>query len=304
MLGVLGNWGIGRFQIDVSFVFMDGTGAPKTHFVAIGEESDKVDVPIPSRGYIEGEHAYDACPDGDDCHILVLERTEKRLYEVFGAHRRSDGWHAEGIALWKLDAIYPRTARGQGCTSADAAGLAITPGLIGLRETRMGEIHHAMRLAIPNDKIRSGAANHPNVAFPATHGTRAASAPNGMPYGARLRLKPTLLETDARIKSPGARTLLRALKKYGMILADAGKLPIMRESDRLYRESNPAETGWEGLLEPRDLDFLTPADFEIVGIPKVPRAATPAPATDYDYSRAAYNAALKPPLGCDGIVQP
>ena len=204
-----------------------------------------------------------------------VDTAQKRLWEMFSSHKQSDGWHAEGISLWKLDTAYPRTARGQGCTSADAAGLAITPGLVGFRETKRGEIHHAFRLAIPNANIRSGVADNHNVAYPATHGTRAATSATGMPYGARIRLKATLSDTDARITNAASHTIVRALKKYGMILADGGNLPIMAESDQIYKDATPGEKGWEDVLNSHDLNFLKPSDFEVIGIPKAgPEAAT------------------------------
>ena len=84
-----------------------------------------------------------------------------------------------------------------------------------------------------------------------------------------------------------------------MIVADGGNIPLMAESDKLYKEANPAE-GWTGILEATDLGALRPSDFEVVGIPK----DIPTGAPGWYATKADYEAQLKKPLGCNGIVQP
>lgn len=302
MLQALVRWGTtGVFQIDFSFVVLDGTGGANVNFPQ-GEETDNVPVPVPAKGYIEGGHAYDACPvDSEDCHMLVLVPGAKRLYETYQTRRNGSTWEG-AVTMWQLDKLYPRSNRGQGCTSADAAGMAITPGLIGYREAKSGTLAHALRLVIRNDYIRgkAGDKNVPNVAYPASHGSTAGAAATGLPYGARLRLKPSVKEGDPRFKSAGAKTILRALHRYGMIVADGGNIPLMAESDRVYKDSDPKET-WEGTLGPRDLDGILPSDFEVIAIPKDRPGG---PVGGFYQSRAEYEADLKRPLGCTSIVQP
>jgi hypothetical protein len=299
MISALRTWGDNDvFQIDFSFNVLQAVKEAPVTFPP-DDEGDNVPVPMPAKGYIEGDHAYDACPGGEDCHILILDPATKKLYEVYQAHRRGSTWRGS-VALWKLDKIYPRTNRGPGCTSADAAGLAITPGLVGYRETKKGTIEHALRFIIKNDFIRgvAGDRNTPNVVYPASHGTTAGASVKGIPYGGRLRLK--IASDDPRAKSPGAKAILRALKKYGMILADGGNLPLTAESVRVHADANAAET-WEGVLAPRDLSFLRPTDFEVVGIPKDRPGG---PTAGYFATRAEYEAQLRKPLGCTGITQP
>ncbi|MBS2016336.1 MAG: hypothetical protein JST00_25860 [Deltaproteobacteria bacterium] len=300
MIGALQQWGTtGIFQIDFSFNVLDGAGAPKVTFPP-DDESDNVPVPVPNTGYIEGDYAYGACPSGDDCHLVILDRGASRLYEVYQAGKSGSSW--EGFPyMWQLDKDYPRSNRGQGCTSADAAGLPIAPGLIGYRETKKGAINHALRFIIRNEFIRgvAGDRNVPNNVYPASHGSMAGNSGVGVPYGARLRLKATISDTDPRIKTPGARAVVRALQTYGMILSDGGNIPLTAESVRVHADANPAET-WEGLLEPRDLGFIKPTDFEIIGIPK----SNPTGPDGWYQSKAEYEAQMKKPLGCQGIVQP
>ena len=110
-----------------------------------------------------------------------------------------------------------------------------------------------------------------------------------------LDSKASVSDTDPRFTSPGARAILKALHTYGMIVADGGNIPLMAESDALH-----APETWDGLLDAHDLIGLLPSDFEVVGIPIDHPGGTPG----YHSSRDEYEAELKPPLGCDGIVQP
>lgn len=300
MIAGIRQWGqTGVFQINYSFVVLDGAGATPVTFPP-GGEADEVPVPVPERGYIEGEYAYSDCPNtSEDCHLIVVDRPRRQLFEVYAARKNGSNWEGS-VAFWQFDKVYPKTARGQGCTSADAAGLAITPGLIGYKETKAGSIDHALRLVLRNDYIRGGMSrDFPMVAYPATHGSTATSSATSVPYGARLRLKASVSENDPRFTSPGAKAVLKALHTYGMIVADGGNIPLMAESDKLYVEANPAE-GWAKLLEPRDLGDLKPSDFEVIGIPK----DIPTGAPGWYSTKAEYEAQLKKPLGCNGIVQP
>lgn len=303
MIAALKTWGLtDLFQIDFSFDVLDGAGAPKVTFPAPPDgEGDVVPVPVPTKGWIEGDHDYGSCPGGEDCHLVVFDRPAARLYEVYQAHKSGSAWTGI-VTMWKLDRSYPRTNRGAGCTSADAAGMAIAPGLVGYRETKKGTIPHALRFIVRNEYIRgvAGDKNTPNVVYPASHGSTAGSAAAGIPYGGRLRLKATISETDPRITTPGGRALVRALKTYGMILSDGGNLPLVAESVKPYADANPAET-WNGLLGPRDLAFLRPSDFEVVAIPK---GDPTQPAAGWYQTKAEYLGQLKKPLGCTGIVQP
>jgi len=300
MIGALTQWGTtGIFQIDFSFNVLDGAGAPKVSFPP-DDESDNEPVSVPTKGYIEGDYAYDACPGGEDCHLVVVDRTANRLFEVYQAGRSGSTWY--GLPnMWKIDKQYPRTNRGLGCTSADAAGLPIVPGLIGYKETKKGAINHALRFIIRNDYIRGVAGNRNivNNVYPASHGSTAGNAAGGVPYGGRLRLKKTILETDPRIKTPGARAVLKALQTYGMILADGGNIPLTAESVKVHKDANPAET-WEDLLGPRDLGFIKPSDFEVIAIPK----NDPTGADGWYQTKAEYEGQMKKPLDCQGIVQP
>jgi len=312
MIGALKMWGTtGFFQIDFSFNFLDGTGGTPTTFPQPpededdGSESDHVKVPVPAKGYIEGDVNYktDDCAEGEDCHMLILSPGTKELFELYHVHQTA-GKMTGALSLWKLDKTYPRSNRGQGCSSADAAGMPIAPGLIGYKETKAGAIKHALRFIIRNDYVRGNATatendrDTPNNVYPGSHGSSRGQSPKGVPYGARFRLKAAVDEGIA--KSPGAKALIKALKTYGMIMADGGNIPLVAESAKVSNDKDGSAT-WEGLLGPRDLGGLKPSDFEVVSIP---RADPSKGDSGWFTTKAEYESQLKKPLGCDGIEQP
>ena len=130
------------------------------------------------------------------------------------------------------------------------------PGLIGVRETRSGTIRHALRFIVPDAKIRQL-----SYVAPATHSTPTSSSESGPPYGVRLRLRPSF--DESRIASSGGQAIVRALKRYGMFLADQGIIPLTAESDRFEKMNDPTMT-WDGVLSERDLVGMEPSDFEVL----------------------------------------
>lgn len=175
------------------------------------EESDAGPYPFPgpSNVIIEG-NSPEAC-DGD-CHLLVLQQGACMLFEGYACEYRPGGWHCGNGAKWDLS----RVGYGQrpaGWTSADAAGLAIAPGLLRFAEVRAGEVTHALRFTLKctTDKYTN----------PATHQAvpGGCNPSDGPPMGTRVRLK---ADYDISGASPSAQVVLRGMKKYGMILADNG----------------------------------------------------------------------------------
>ena len=260
IIGGIGAWGAGgRFLIDFSILFMhdDGTAPTKTFTIDYLDESQTNPVPIVAGGALEGETSY-TCVSGGDCHLIVVQDTTHRLFELYSATDNGGAsWHAAQESVWDLTKHYGPAARGFGCTSADAAGLSVMAGLIGVRETKAGKIDHAIRFILPNSKIRRG----PSFVAPVTHGTSATSSSSGPPYGTRLRLKSTFDEST--VASPGGKAIVRALKTYGMILADGGEYALTAEDDRLEKAKDPA-MAWSGVLSDADIHVITPQDFEVV----------------------------------------
>jgi len=168
------------------------------------DESDPGPYPIPSNPPIEGGEKSDG-----DRHVLMLDRDNWKLYELYSVHREGATWKAGSGAIFDLKSNKLRPA---GWTSADAAGLPILPGLVRYDEVmEQGEITHALRFTI----VRSRRA----YVSPATHFASRSNDANLPPMGMRVRLKAGV---DITGFPKEAQVTLRALKKYGMIVADNG----------------------------------------------------------------------------------
>jgi hypothetical protein len=250
------GWGTGRMQIDFSIEVLEaGADTPllafqptEDHFLP---DCDLDPVPVPPGGALEGETGYECRSDGD-CHLIVVDRPRQKLFEMWRADLQGERFRGGCLAVWSLGRVYPPSGRGEQCTSADAAGYPIAPLLFSADEVAAGAIDHAIRFILPNARIRKG-----EYVRPATHGTRATSGPpDAPPYGARLRLRAGY-DLD-RLPNPGARVVARAMQKHGILLADGGNIALTARSDRSTKAK------WAGLLGPRDLDTLRPADFEMV----------------------------------------
>jgi hypothetical protein len=146
---------------------------------------------------------------GPDAHLLVLDSTRCRLYELFAAvHTGAQQWQAGSGAIFDLRSNLLRPA---GWTSADAAGLPILPGLIRADEVLSGEIRHALRFTTRRTRR--------TFVWPARHFASSVTDPNLPPMGQRFRLKSSV---DIGAYSQQAQVILRALKAYGMLLSDNG----------------------------------------------------------------------------------
>ena len=186
---------------------------PKVSVVidAYADESDVVPVPIPAGAIIEGDPRAPANNNGDR-HLLVYDRDNNIVYELFNASRPSENadgrWHADSQAVWDLNRNHFRTP---GYTSADAAGLPILPGLLTADEVfTRGVIDHAIRFTVPY--------SFNQYVYPASHhaGRADATLPR---MGERFRLKQSFNISGF---SRTNQIILQALKTYGMIVADNG----------------------------------------------------------------------------------
>jgi hypothetical protein len=176
------------------------------HFTGYGEESNPGPYPIPRNAPVEG-----AGEEGDR-HVLVLQRGSCKLYELYAARRladhRSVGWEAGSGAVFSLRS---NALRPDGWTSADAAGLPIFPLLVRYPEVQAGQIDHALRV--------TAARTQRAYIHPATHFASSSSDPSLPPMGLRLRLKASFSLAGYHGQ---ALVVLRALKRYGLIVADNG----------------------------------------------------------------------------------
>jgi serine/threonine-protein kinase len=260
-LGAAGGWGSGNFRTERSLVVLDAPAGttfrsftPTSNFYT--PDCDSVPFPVPAGGAIEGESGY-ACTGGGDCHLLVIDRPGKRLYEMWKASitgASTSEFQGGCAVVWDLTRQYGSTLRGRGCSSADGAGFPISAMLASADEVYSGEVKHALRFTLPNARIRNGI-----YVPPATHSTFPTSGgPNLPPYGVRFRLKKTFNVNS--LTAPGARTIAIALQRYGMFLADGGNIPLTIASDRFTTHK------WSevGITNDLALASIQVADFEVV----------------------------------------
>jgi hypothetical protein len=211
------------------------------------DETDPLDVPGPVKPYPVPD--FPSIEGGSDRHALLVRQGACILYELYNLSKGTSGeWTAGSGAIWHLDQneMHP-----EGCTSADAAGLAILPGLVRYDEV-FGDpgngiaagIHHALRITarmIQRGYIR-----------PASHTDgQAGTNPDYPPMGLRLRLKAgfNIDSFDDPIK-----VILRAMKKYGVVIADTG-------SDMFL--SGQHHDDWDD-NQLRQLTTIKASDFEAV----------------------------------------
>jgi len=235
------DFGAGQYDgstIGIPYIVVPGVQPfVNIKFTAYGDESDPGPMPVPFNAPIEGYPH----PDDGDRHVLVIDKGNCWLYELYHAYKQSDGsWNADSAAVWDLT---KNEQRPYTWTSADAAGLPIMPGLVRYDEVAAGAIKHAVRLTLQYSK----------QAFtpPASHWAPNSDNPLAAPMGMRLRLKSSF---DISGYPPDDQVILTALKQYGMIMADNGSSMFI---------SGTPDNRWNN----DDLDLLkqlTASDFEVL----------------------------------------
>jgi len=208
------------------------------------DESDRGRYPIPRRAPVEGGRSSDG-----DRHVIIVERSRCRLYELFDAHPLAGGarWRAGSGAIFSLRS---NRLRRRGFTSADAAGLPILPGLARYPELRRGHIDHALRFTVSRTRRA--------FIYPARHFASEETDPDLPAMGQRLRLERGF---DISRFPRQSRVVLRALKRYGMILADNGSS---------WYVSGAPSRGWDN-DDLHSLHGVPGSAFEAVDSSRLPR---------------------------------
>ena len=169
------------------------------------DECDPGPYPIPKNPPIEGGYS-----STGDRHILIVDTNNCKLYEIYSAYPNADSvsWTAGSGAVFDLKS---NNLRPDGWTSSDAAGLPILPGLMRYEEVAAGEIAHAIRFTCPQTRRA--------YVWPARHYASSLTDTKYPPMGQRFRLKKSV---DISGYSSQNQVILKAFKKYGIILADNG----------------------------------------------------------------------------------
>jgi hypothetical protein len=246
----------------IPYVVVDATQPLVQPFwTAYGDESDNgapgrpAGYPIPAEAktlpsYIEG-----AVPGGGltgDRHLLIVDRDNWLLFETGATYwnAAANRWEANCGAIFDMKT---NNRRPETWTSADAAGLAIFPGLVKYDEAYgAGEITHAFRVTVRSTN---------GYVWPASH--RAGSTTGALPMGARLRLKASKSLSPF---PPEMQRIFRAMQRYGLIVADNG-------SDMYITGTMDAR--WNNTVLNPAFQALTASDFEVVQLgwkPTPPRA--------------------------------
>ena len=257
------------------FIVVDGTLPKRAVQFAYADESDGVDhatgasvpfYPIPDEAITQA-HWIEGGEPGNvdrrssaDRHILIVDRDNKFLYELYNVFYDGSRWLAGSGAFFDMKT---NNRRPDGWTSADAAGLAILPGLVRYDEAfGASEIGHAFRVTVRSTN---------GYVYPASH--RAGSTAGALPMGARLRLKAS---KNISGFTPEVQRIFRAMKRYGLIVADNG-------SD-LYI-SGAYDTRWNNDVLNPAFAALKGSDFEIVTLgfqSSMPAAPTNLRITGFD----------------------
>jgi len=217
-------------------------------FVLYGDESDagfrgETGYPIPDAARTQPNYIEGGVPGGGtdgDRHLLIVDRDRWALFELFAAQWNASRqrWEAGSGAVFDLSS---NARRPDSWTSADAAGLAILPGLVRYDEAARGPLRHALRVTVRRTN---------GYVWPASHA--AGNTSGALPMGARLRLKAS---KDLSRYPAYLQNIFRGMQTYGLIVADNGSdMYVTGTMDSRWNNSelNPA------------FSTVTAGDFEVV----------------------------------------
>ena len=189
--------------IGIPFITVPGSQTKYPVTFQYADESDQGPYAIPLNAPIEGGSA-----STGDRHAIAIDTNNCILYELYAAYPQSSSWQAGSGSIFNL---LQSILRPSGWTSADAAGLPIFPGLARYDEIAAGEIRHALRFTVPQTQKA--------FVWPARHYASSLTGSQYPPMGVRFRLRAGF---DISGFSPVNQIILKALKKYGMMIADNG----------------------------------------------------------------------------------
>jgi hypothetical protein len=242
-----------RYNPDMAFILIPPDQKKiDLKLVSYPDESDKGPFPIPDNVPIEGWPANytrnpklkdttlddvqrDKLKENGDRHAIVVDPTNRMLYEFYQLKKVDGGWQAACEATFDLKS---NKLRPDGWTSSDAAGLPIFPSIIRYDELKRGSIDHAMRVTVV--KTRRA------YVYPATHFASRLTDENLPRMGERIRLRK---DFDTSKFSDNVKTILEGLKKYGMLVADNGldwalscapdpRIPVLHDELRKVKGSD------------------------------------------------------------------
>lgn len=236
--GVHADFGSGTWNgapIGIPFITVPGTQTKYPVTFQYASESDPGPYAIPLNAPLEGNGT-------GDSHVIAIDTDNCILYEMWASAPQAGSWQAGSGAIFQLtsDALRPDT-----WTSADAAGLPIFPGLARYDEVAAGAILHALRFTVPTTQKA--------YVWPGRHYASSTTSANYPPMGARFRLRATF---DITPYSAANQVILKALKKYGMMVADNGSA---------WYISGAPDPRWDN-NDLHALGAIKGSDFELVDV--------------------------------------
>ncbi len=255
------------------YAIVDGSQAKQAVTFDYWDESDGVNYstqqgipfyPIPAQAITQAHWVEGGAPgnvdqrDDGDRHLLIIDCTNKYLYELYNVYYNpaKGKWFAGSGAFFDMNT---NGRRPDTWTSADAAGLAIFPGLVRYDEAfnaAVIDIGHAFRVTVRSSN---------GYVYPASH--RAGGTAGALPMGARLRLKKNVGGQDPALRTtdPNVQKIFRAMQRYGLIVADNGSdMYITGTFDKHWNN---------GMLNPA-FAMLSASDFEVVQLGWKPPVST------------------------------
>ena len=223
--------------IGIPFITVPGTQSKYPATFLYADESDPGPYAIPLDAPIEG-----GSQSTGDRHAIAIDIDNCILYELGNAYPQTSSWQAGAGAIFDLlsNALRPAT-----WTSTDAAGLPILPGLVRYDEIAAGEIRHAIRFTVPQTQRA--------YVWPARHYASSLTDISYPPMGLRVRLR---ADFDISGFSATNQIILRALKKYGMMLADNGSA---------WYISGAPDSRWDN-SDLHNLGRISGSAFEVVDV--------------------------------------
>jgi hypothetical protein len=234
------DFGSGTYNggpIGIPFISVSGTQIQYPVSFLYASESDPGPYATPLNAPIEGGSS-----STGDRHAISIDINNCILYELYNAYPQTSSWKADSGAIFNLASNGLRTAT---WTSADAAGLPIFPGLVRYDEIVAGEIRHALRFTVPQTQRA--------YVWPARHYASSITNPTYPPMGVRFRLR---ADFDISGFSTTNQIILRALKKYGMMIADNGSAWFL---------SGAPDSSWDN-TDLHRLTTITGSAFEVVDV--------------------------------------
>ncbi len=223
--GIIGSIGADkpiRYNPDMGFVLIPPDQKKiSVKIVGYAGESDRGPFPVPDIIPIEGwpgnykgkkitldDVQRDVLKENGDRHAMVVDPTNRILYEFYQLRKTDAGWQASQSSIFDLKS---NKMRPEEWTSTDAAGLPVFPSVVRYDELKRGMVEHAMRFTV----VKSRRA----YVYPARHYASPHKDENLPRMGERLRLRK---DFDISTFSPEMQAILKGLKKYGMFVADNG----------------------------------------------------------------------------------